>query len=386
MNMLILVWRNSFRKKVRFWLTCTSVMVAFFLFTTLSGVNNALTSSVSSSNQYRLMTSHKISMTQSLPINYQQKITALPGVKKVSYASWFGGFFKNEKNQLPVTAVDHHNYFELFDEYKIPKEQLTQWKKTRTGIVIGQALADKYGWKIGDKVPLSSSIWMNKSGSFNWPFTVSAIYETTKHSSADNKVFFQHAYFDKGRAYASNTLSWLSTEITEKSNVNEVIIAIDKLFTHTNSPTRTTTEQVFIREQAQQFVDMAMVINLVVIAVFFTLLLIVCNTMIQTIRERNNESAMMKALGFSSLSLIQGIYFESLLLLGLGAFAGSLLAYLLITVVGQSFNDFLPGISIAGSHYLIVFGLVNIAAAFCSAFPALAIKRLVISKTLGGQA
>jgi putative ABC transport system permease protein len=124
----------------------------------------------------------------------------------------------------------------------------------------------------------------------------------------------------------------------------------------------------------------------VVIAVFFTLLLIVCNTMIQTIRERNNESAMMKALGFSSLSLIQGIYLESLLLLGLGAFAGSLLAYLLIAVVGQSFNDFLPGISIEASHYLIVFAFVNIAAAFCSAFPALAIKRLVISKTLGGQA
>jgi putative ABC transport system permease protein len=361
-------------------------MVAFFLFTTLSGVNHALTASVSSSNQYRLMTSHKISLTQSLPINYQQKIAALPGVKHVSYASWFGGYFQNEKNQLPVTAVDHNNYFDLFDEYKIPSEQLLQWQKTRTGIVIGQALADKYGWKIGDNVPLSSSIWMNKSGSFNWLFTVSAIYQTGKHSAADNKVFFQHAYFDKGRAYAKNSMSWLSTEITEKANVDDVIFAIDNVFVHANNPTRTTTEQVFIKERAQQFVDMAMVINLVVIAVFFTLLLIVCNTMIQTIRERNNESAMMKALGFSSSSLIQGIYLESLLLLGLGASAGSILAYLLITLVSQSFNEFLPGISIVPSHYLTVFALVNIAAAFCSVFPALAIKRIIISETLGGQA
>ena len=114
MNMLILVWRNSFRKKVRFWLTCISVMVAFFLFTTLSGVNHALTENVSSSNQYRLMTSHKESLTQSLPINDTQKIAALLGVKQVSYASWFGGFYQDEKNQLPVIAVDHDTYFDLF--------------------------------------------------------------------------------------------------------------------------------------------------------------------------------------------------------------------------------------------------------------------------------
>jgi putative ABC transport system permease protein len=386
MNLLVLVWRNSFRKKVRFWLTCTSVMVAFFLLTTLSGVDQALTANVSSSNQYRLMTSHKISMTQSLPINTQQKIAALPGVKQVSFASWFGGYFQNEKNQLPVTAVDHHHYFNLFDEYIIPGEQLAQWKKTRTGIVIGQGLADKYGWKIGDTVPLSSSIWMNKSGSFNWSFTVSAIYQTAQHSSADNKVFFQHAYFDKGRAYANDSLGWLSTEITENANVDDVITAIDLLFSHTNNPTRTTTEQVFIKEQAQQFVDMAMVINLVVVAVFSTLLLIVCNTMIQTIRERNNESAMMKALGFSATRLIQGIYLEALLLIGLGALVGSILASLSLALVGQSFNDFLPGISIKPSHYLTVFAWVNIAAAFCTVFPAVAIKQLVISKTLGDKA
>jgi len=386
MNILTLVWRNSFRKKMRFWLTCISVMVAFFLFTTLSGVNHALTSNVSNSNQYRLITSHKVSMTQSLPINYQQKIAALSNVKRVTYASWFGGYFKNEKNQLAVTAVDHTNYFDVFDEYEIPKDQLINWQKTRTGIVIGQGLAQKYGWKIGDKVPLSSSIWMNKNGSFNWSFTVSAIYQTETNSGDSKKVFFQHAYFDKGRAYAQNSMSWLSTEIKKQKHVDDVIHDIDSLFEHANNPTRTTTEQVFIKEQAQQFVDMAMVINLVVIAVFFTLLLIVCNTMIQTIRERKNESAMMKALGFSSTRLIQGIYFESLLLLGLGATAGSVLASLLITFVRQSVNDFLPGISIEPSHYLTVFALVNISAAFCSVFPAFAIKHIVISETLGGKA
>jgi len=385
MNLWLLVWRNSFRKKIRFALTCISVMVAFFLFTTLAGVNHALTASVSSINQHRLMTSHKISLTRSLPINYQQKIVSLSGVERVSYASWFGGFFQNEKNQIAVTAVEHNSYFELFDEYQIPEQQLAQWKKTRTGIIVGQAIAEQYGWNVGDKVPLSSSIWMNREGSFSWEFVVSGIYLSTKQSEDNKKIFFQHAYFDKGRAYARNSISWLSTKVVPQANIEDVIHSIDQLFAHSNSPTRTTTEQVFIKERAQQFVDMAMVINIVVIAVFFTLLLIVCNTMIQTVRERLNESAMMKALGFSSTSLISGIYLESLLLLGLGAALGTLLATILLGFVKQTFGDFLPGIYISSEHYFTVFSLINIAAVFCAFFPALTIKGIVISKTLGGN-
>ena len=385
MNLWLLVWHNSFRKKVRFALTCFSVMVAFFLFTTLAGVNHALTANVSSTNQYRLMTTHKISITRSLPINYQQKVAALSGVELVSYASWFGGFFQNEKNQIAVTAVEHNSYFELFDEYQIPEQQLAQWKKTRTGMIVGQAVAKQYGWKVGDKVPLSSSIWMNKNGSFSWEFVVSGIYQNSKQTGDNKKIFFQHANFDKGRAYARNSISWLSTKIMPPANVEYVISEIDKLFAHSNSPTITTTEQVFVKERAQQFIDMAMVINIVVIAVFFTLLLIVCNTMIQTSRERLNESAMMKALGFSSTSLISGIYLESLLLLSLGAATGTLLATILLGFVKQAFGDFLPGIYISPEHYLSVFALVNIAAAFCSFFPALTIKDIVISETLGGN-
>lgn len=385
MNMWQLIWRNSFRNKMRFALTCLSIVVAFFLFTALAGVNYALTANVSSVNQYRLITSHKISITRSLPVNYQQKIATITGVKQVSYASWFGGFFQNEKNQLAVTAVEHNSYFDLFNEYQIPNQQLAQWKNTRTGLIIGTEIAKKYGWKIGDNVPLSSSIWMNKSGSFSWQFVVSGIYQNSKQSGDNNKVFFQHAYFDKGRAYGKNSVSWLSAEVIAHAKVTQVSKAVDALFTHSNSPTRTTTEQVFVKEQAQQFVDMAMVINIVVIAVFFTLLLIVCNTMTQINRERLNESAMMKALGFSSSSIINAIYIESLLLLGLGATLGTLLASGLLGFIKQAFGDFLPGIYISPQHYITVFALVNIAAALCCFPPALTIKNIVISETLGGQ-
>ena len=274
-------------------------------------------------------------MTQSLPINYHQQIATIEGVEAVSYVSWFGGFFQNEKNQLGITAVEHNSYFSLFNEYKILTEQLVNWKNNRTGIIIGQAIANKYGWKIGDKVPLSSSIWMNREGSFSWEFTVEAIYQTEDVATDDKRIFFQHKYFDKARAYAQNSTSWFSTKISPNANSDKVIAAIDNLFANSTSATRTTTEQVFIKEQAQQFVDMAMVIKVVLIAVFFTLLLIVCNSMIQTIRERLNETAMMKALGFSSFKLIQQVYLESLLLMATGAITGCLLANLTLAQISH---------------------------------------------------
>jgi len=386
MNLFELVFRNSFRKKTRFTLTCLSVVVAFFLLTTLAGIDHALNASVSNSNQYRLMTSHKISITRSLPINYQQKVKALPGVEDATYVSWFGGYFQNEKNQLAMMAVDHQSYFTIFDEYQIPAEQLISWKNTRTGLVISQVIADKYGWEIGDKVPLSSSIWMDKNGSFNWEFIVSAIYQKQNSAVDSKRIFFQHLYFDKARAYSGNMASWLSTQIKTDADSTHVSKAIDKLFMNSDASTRTTTEQVFIKEQAQQFVDMAMVIKVVLVAVFFTLLLIVCNTMIQVNRERINETAMMKAIGFSSASLVKQVYLESLLMMALGATLGSLLATMTLSQVQQQFADFLPGIAIDPFHYLTVLILVIAASGLCSIFPAITIKKLIISESLGARA
>ena len=383
MILLNLIWQNSFRKKARFTLTCLSVMVAFFLLTTLAGINQALNATVSKANELRLMTSHKISITRSLPTHYQQKIQAIADVDSVTYVSWFGGYFQNEQNQIAMTAVEHKSYFALFDEYLIPAQQLENWQKTRTGVVIGQAIADKYHWQVGDKIPLSSSIWMNKEGLFTWQFTVSAIYQGKTPTTDTNNIFFQHKYFDQARAYSQNSVSWLSTKIKTTANIDSVGQAIDQLFNNSSSVTRTTTEQVFIKEQAQQFVDMAMVIKIVLSAVFFTLLLIVCNTMIQVIRERLNEIAMMKSLGFSSTRLIGQVYLESLLLLSMGAFMGCALATLTLVQVQMLMADFLPGIAIEPQHYVEVLILVFSAAAICTLFPAFTIKRLNISQTLG---
>ena len=381
---LTLIAKNSVRKKMRFMLTVFSVSVAFYLFTTIAGIEQALTASIENSNQFRLMTNHKISLTRSLPLNYQQKIAQIDGVNQVAYASWFGGFYQDETNQLAVNAVSANNYFSLYPEYQLSEQALSNWQKNRIGIVIGETLANKFNWQVGDRVPLKSSIWMNRSGSFTWDFEVAAIYRGKDHYTNTNQVFFHHQYFDKARAYARYSATWMSTQVAANANVDQVAASIDALFANATEATRTTTEQVFIKEQAQQFIDMANILTWVVMAVFFTLMLIVCNTMVLTIRERLNEIAMMKALGFSSAELIEQIFLESLLLLSLGALIGALLAMFTIGQIQTLMADFLPGIRVLTTHFYQLAGLVLLSAIICSAFPAVSIKRLTISSTLGG--
>ena len=386
MNIFLLVWRNSVRKKARFVLTVLSILVAFYLFFILAGVNYALTQNIASNNQYRLNTSHKISLTRSLPIHYQQKIAAIPGVEQVSYVSWFGGFYQDESQQFAMFAVDHKSYFELFDELSISKQQLKHWQATRTGVVIGEGLAKAYGWQVGDKITINSSIWMNKQGVFAWPFTVAAIYQVEQSNISDKQIFFQHAYFDEARAYSRNTVSWFTPKVLANANREMVINAIDRLFDNSAAATRTTSEQVFIKEQVQQFGDMTLVIKVVVAAVFFTLLLIVCNGMMQANRERICESAMMKALGFSSGYLIWQTYLESLLLVTLGALLGCLLAQLTLVYVAELLAEFLPGVTLVSQHYWQVLGLVVFTAIAASLVPSFKLIRLHISKALGAPA
>lgn len=304
MSRVVLIWKNMTRNPIRFLLTSLSVFVAFFLFALLSGIGTALDSKINSNNEQRLMTTHKVSMTRSLPLNYQNRILILDGVTKVTYTSWFGGFFQNEKNQLAQFAVEGENYFDLFPEYIIAENQLERWKNTRTGLIIGQVVAKKFGWKVGDKVPIQSSIWMNNDDSFTWEFEVSAIYKIQDINTDGNQLFFHHLYFDEYRGYARNTAAWFTTQIAVSSDADTISTDIDQLFENSSMETRTTSEQVFLKELAQQFVDMGVLLKIALGAVFFTLLLIACNTMIQSVRERMNEIAMMKAIGFPSTKLI----------------------------------------------------------------------------------
>ncbi len=385
MSSFSLLWRNSLRKPVRFFLTCLSILIAFYLFTVLAGISHALTFSVDGSSQRRLMSQHKISITRSLPLHYQQKIEAMDGVARATYSSWFGGFFRNSEHLLAMTAVASTNYFDVYPEYAIDPIDLDNWKRTRIGLLVGERMAEEYNWKTGDALPLKSSIWMTRDGTFTWDFVVSGIFHAKDANTDTNHAFLQHRYFDEARAYNRDAASWFSTEISPGADSEAIAYAIDQLFENSSMPTRTTTEQVFLKEQAQQFSDMSMVIKVVAAAVFFTLLLIVCNTMIQTVRERIDEIAMMKAIGFSSSYLIRYVYLESLLMFASGAIAGALLAKLSLALVQRQFVEFLPGIALTLGHGVMILSAVLLCALLSTIFPAIRIRNLAISQTLGAR-
>ncbi|WP_370981583.1 ABC transporter permease [Agaribacterium sp. ZY112] len=360
-----------------------SVFVAFFLFSSLSGINTALTASFEDIDRNRLITSHKISLSQSLPINYKQKLERIHGLSLVTYSTWFGGFFKDEKGRLAALAVDNSNYFDVFDEYLFVEGSLQRWQEKRNGVVVGKALAERHGWVLGQSLRLGSSIWMTQEGSFTWDFEIVAVVKANNNLANDERVLLRHDYFDDVRAYGPYTASWFSSLVDDGVDLNQLVSIVDKQFMHSSYETRSSTEQAFAKEQAQQFVDMAVLIRLVSAAVFFTLLLIVCNTTGQSVRDRINELAMMKALGFSSFDLIRLVYLESLLLLTAAAFWGLLSAHVAIVVFASYSNGFLPGMSISVFNYLVVFSLVNITALICVLLTAFNIKKLKITQSLG---
>ncbi|MFC3096080.1 ABC transporter permease [Alteromonas sediminis] len=385
MGTINLIWRNSVRNKIRFALTLLSVAIAFFLYTAYSGINTALTASVTEANQLRLNSSHKVSLTRGLPVSYKQKMRSIEGVTSVSYASWFGGYVKDETQQISVFAVDHESYFQMHPEYALDAEQLTRWQKQQTGILVGQKLADNFGWKVGDKVPISTSIWMNRDGHFTWFFTVSAIFQGNSPSVNDNQAFFHHQYFDEARAFGRYEANWFIPQIDKTANAAKVSLDIDAFFENAVEPTRTSTEQVFKKEQTQQFADMAMILRLAVIAVFFTLLLIVCNTMMQVIRERRRETAIMKTSGFSSSYLIILLFLESLLLFGSGAFLGGLVGFIALDQLQYLFSDFLPGISLSPNLFIEMALMIALGAIISSVFPAITLAASSITSDLGTQ-
>lgn len=381
---LVLPWKNAMRRPIRFWLTCLSIMVAFFLFTVSSAINTALDASGTDSNQYRLMTTHKISIATALPIHYESEIKALDKVDNVTYISWFGGFFRDETNPLEAIAVEPNSFQAIYPEYLISEDGKANWKRLKSGMVVGRTLAEQYQWDVGDKVPIQSTIWINNgSGSFIWEMDVAAIYDPATADTSKSMLFLRHDFFDDARAYGRYYASWLVAKARTGSDTDAVSRQIDEMFINSEAATRTTTEQVFIQEQAQQFVDMSWVLRFVVLAVFFTLLLIASNTMSQSVRERMNELAVMKSLGFSSDLLITQVYIEIMYIVITGAALGVISAIICIDVIQEQFAALLAGIHIDPVTYWKVAGISVLLAAICTLTPGWRIWGLSISNTVG---
>ncbi|MDQ2075852.1 ABC transporter permease [Marinimicrobium sp. ABcell2] len=371
------------RKKLRTTLTVLSIVVAFVLFGALGSINAAFTQGAEIAGADRLITIHRVSLIQSLPYSYVQRVRGVDGVARVSHANWFGGYYQEPRNQFAQLAVDAESYFDIYsDVISLPEEQMQAWRRNRMGAVIGTSLAERFGWEVGDRVPLMS-MFTREGGQRNWEFVIEGIF-TAESSGADSgSMLFHYQYFDEAREWDKGTVGWLMIEVEDPDQAARVAEEVDALFANSPAETRTSTEKAFVEAFLRQFGDIGTITTLILGAVFFTMLLVAANTMSQAVRERIPEMAILKTLGFTNHSVLLMILAESLLMVLIGGGLGLLLAGVLVQGAAGEMAAFLPGFHMPSSVWrdgLIAMAIMGLLAGMA---PAVKGMRLNIVTALG---
>ena len=387
MKYLHLIWASLFRRKTRTFLTLVSILTAFLLFGMLDAVRTAFDSgSTSLVGVDRLITSSRYSIIQPLPQALASRIAGVPGVRDVAWANWFGGQYQEPKNFVFSYAVSP-NYLDVYPEIKLSPEQRKAFDTTRTGVVIGPVLAKKYGWKVGDKIPLQSQIFPRKNGDKTWPFDIVGVYSVADGAAAGmDQLFLMHwKYFDEANLYSSHQMGWYIDRLTDPGAADRVGKAIDVISANSDHETKTQTEQAFSASFAKQLGDIGLIVSAIMGAVFFTLILLTGNTMAQAVRERTSELAVLKTIGFSSRSVLAMVLAESVLLLLLGGVIGLGLAAALAPGVSKGSGGLVNLPPVGASNWALGVGLMVLIGLVVGLLPALRAMRLNIVDALAGR-
>jgi len=384
---LPLLWAQLFRKRTRTILTLLSVLIAFLLFGLLHAVQTAFESGADAADARRLLTTARYSIIEPLPMSYLARIERVPGVAGVAFADWFGAKYQNESNAFPVFAVDPARYLDMYPEFAIAPEQREAFGKTRTGAVAGQRLADRYGWKVGQKLPISSEIHTKADGSLNWEFDLVGLIDAEDPAVRGNTdvVLINVAHFDEARQFGKGKTGWYVVRVVESEQARAVSSAIDTLFMNSPDETKTAPEKEFAIGFAKQIGDVGALVTRILIAVFFTILLLTGNTMAQSIRERIPELAILKTLGFSDRAVTALVLGEAALLLVLGGGLGMTAALGLMPLLNGATGGRFPPLFVDGSSWLLA---ALIAAGLTVAIglpPAVRVGRLRIVDALAGR-
>jgi len=341
MKFTYLVWAGLKRKKLRTTLTFLSIFVAFILFAFLGAIKEAFLGGVSMAGLDRLIVRHKVSLIQTLPASYKARIQGIPGVTAVCDQTWFGGIYQDPKNFFPNLPVDPETFLAMFPEYLLKDAEKQAWLKTRTGAVVGRSTADRFKWKIGDRIPLQSPIWGQPAGQSQWEFEIVGIYDGLKQGTDTSSFFFRYDYFEEARQDLKGQVGWFTVRIGDPDQAAGIAAKIDAEFANSPYETKAEPEGAFAQGFAQQVGDIGSIVMAVVGAVFFTILLVAGNTMAQSVRERTNELGVLKALGFTNLMVLVLVLAESCCIAMLGGFAGLATAWLIIAS-GNPIPSLLP--------------------------------------------
>ncbi|XQA65392.1 ABC transporter permease [Xanthomonas sacchari] len=385
MKYFSLIWAQLFRSKTRTVLTLFSVIVAFLLFGLLDSVRVAFTAGGSVEGVNRLVVASRLSITQSLPVRLEAQIRSVPGVRDVTYAMWFGGIYKDPKDFFPNFSVAP-NFFDVYSEYEMPPEQLKAFRDTRTGAAVGEALAKKNGWKVGDVIPLQATIFP-RGGSNDWPLELKAIFRAKDRANvqAENQLMMNWKYFDESNDYIKGRVSWYTVRLDNPEHASRVAQAIDALSANSDHETKSQTESAFQQAFVKQFADIGLIVTSIMGAVFFTLVLLTGNTMAQAVRERIPELATLKTLGFQDRTVLALVIVESVLLIVLGGLLGMALAAAAIPVLASASRGALPVHAVPLQTWLIGVALMLVIGVVVGLLPALRAQRLKIVDALAGR-
>jgi putative ABC transport system permease protein len=372
-----LIRANLFRKKIRFVLTIGSFAVALFLFGILAVVRGAFSGGIDIAGADRLVVINRTSIIQPLPLAYADKIKRIPGVKEITYANWFGGVYQDERNFFPQFAIDVDNQRKVYPEFDIPEDQWQNFVRDRQGAIAGAATAKRFGWKVGDRIPIKGTFL----GGI-WEFNLDGIYHGTRQADDETQFWFQWKRLEEqAPAQYKGHVGWYTVKVEHPDDSLRVSRAIDAEFANSPFETHTDTEKAFAAGWVKQFGNVQFLILSIGGVVFFTLLLVTGNTMAIAVRERTGELAVLKAVGYSDRFVLLFVLFESLVIALIGGAVGLGLAKL-FTLGGDPTRGLLPFFFLPGQAILVGFAVTLVVGAASGLIPAIGAMRLRVVDAL----
>ena len=374
-----LILANLFRKKVRLILTIGSFAIALVLFTFLAVVKSAFSRGAEIAGADRLVVVSRIGLMQVMPISHGDKIATIPGVKAVTHNHWFGGVYQDERNFFPQFVIDPENHRKVMTELVVPDDQWNNFLKDRMGAIAGARTAARFHWKVGDRIPIKTTLYGGAAAEFN----LDGIYHSERPGGDESQFWLQWKYFDETvPAVLKSTAGWYVVKLNSPDDAVRVAKIIDEKFANSSFETKTETESAFAAGFAKQFGNIELLILSIGGVVFFTLLLVTGNTMAISVRERTSELAVLKAIGFSGRAVLFFVLAESIIIALVGGFIGLALAYLTIPVIGIALTGLLPPLLLSKSLLTLGLGFALLVGAASGLLPGLGAMRMRVVSAL----
>lgn len=383
MNRATLLIANLLRSPTRTLLTLITLIVAFLLFMLLRAIADAFAGGVADQGVQRVYIDAKYSMTDNLPVTHVQAVRDVPGVAGVAQMVWFGGYYQEPANAFAKMVVDHEHFFDVYPDMVVAPDVLDRFRAGKNSVVVAEALARTFGWQVGDVIPIRGDIWPKADGSWAWQFELAGTYTAAPDSRVQPMFLLRYDYFnDSVMDWVKNNIGWMIVRLAAGADTSTVISNIDALFENSSDPTASLSEDDYSRQFANQLGDMNVITTLILIAVFFTLLLLTANVAALGFRERIAELGVMKTLGFKDMEVAALVMLEGVLLCAAGAMIGIACAFALEAPLRSALELVLGRFALswvdAGIALLIAVG-IGVA---IGVSPALAARRLRVVDAL----